>query len=73
MGLGALHTLGLAEGKDLIDERDAAKGAATAARGERVTFDEAAEAYLQKYEDGWKVRSADGSGGTRSVSISHRC
>jgi len=42
------------EGKDPIDERDAAKGAAAAAQGKRVTFDQAAEAYLQKFEDNWK-------------------
>jgi hypothetical protein len=68
MGLGPLHTVGLAEaremaresrllvqqGKDPIEERDGARGAAAAAQGKRLTFDQAAEAYLQKYEDGWK-------------------
>jgi hypothetical protein len=57
MRLGPVHTVGLAEaremarqarllvqqGKDPIDERDAARGAAAAA-----------EAYLQKFEDSWK-------------------
>jgi integrase len=71
MGLGALYTVGLAEaremarqarllvqqGKDPIDERDTAKGAAAAARGKRVTFDQATEAYLQKFEDSWKNRA----------------
>ena len=42
------------QGKDPIDERDASKRAAAAAQGKRVTFDQAAEAYLQKNEDGWK-------------------
>jgi hypothetical protein len=42
------------QGKDPIDERDATKGAAAAALRKRVTFDQAAEAYLQKNEDGWK-------------------
>jgi integrase len=39
-----------------IDERDAAKGAAAATQGKRVTFDEALEAYLQRNEDNWKNR-----------------
>jgi integrase len=68
MGLGPVHTVGLAEaremarqarllvqqGKDPIDERDAARGAAAVAQGKRVTFDQAAQAYLQKLEDSWK-------------------
>jgi integrase len=70
MGLGPLHTVGLAEaremarqarllvlqGKDPIDERDTTRSAAAAAQGKHVTFDQTAEAYLQKYEDGWKNR-----------------
>jgi integrase len=68
MGLGPLYTVGAAEarelarqarllvlqGKDPIDERSASRAAVAAARGKRVTFDEAAEAYLEKYEAGWK-------------------
>jgi integrase len=68
MGLGPLYTVGLADaremarearlhvarGVDPIDARDASKGAAALARTNRQTFDQAAEAYLQKFEDGWK-------------------
>jgi integrase len=68
MGLGPLHTVGLADaretarearlqvarGVDPIEARDASKGAAALARTNRQTFDQAAEAYLQKFEDGWK-------------------
>jgi integrase len=42
------------QGKDPIEERDASKAAAAAAQAKRQTFDEAAELYLQKFEDGWK-------------------
>jgi hypothetical protein len=68
MGLGPLHTVGLADaremarearllvrqGKDPLDEKNAARAAARAAQAKRRTFDEVAEAYLQKNEDGWK-------------------
>jgi len=68
MGLGALHTVGLADAREMarearlliargidpIEARDASKGAASLARTNRQTFDEATEAYLQKFEDGWK-------------------
>jgi integrase len=70
MGLGAAHTVSLADaremarqarllvlqGKDPIAERDASKGAAVAAQAKRLNFDQAAELYLQKFEDGWKNR-----------------
>jgi integrase len=70
MGLGPLHTVGLADaremarearlqivrGVDPIEARDASKGAAALTHTNRKTFDEAAEAYLQKFEDGWKSR-----------------
>jgi integrase len=68
MGLGALHTVGLAEaremargarllvlqGKDPLDEKDASRAAARTAEAKRLTFAHAAAAYLQKFEDGWK-------------------
>jgi integrase len=68
MGLGALHTVGLAEaremargarllvlqGKDPLDEKDASRAAARTAEAKRLTFADAAEGYLQKFEDGWK-------------------
>jgi integrase len=68
MGLGPLHTVGLADaremarearlqvarGVDPIEARDASKGMAALTRASRQTFDQAAEAYLQKFEDGWK-------------------
>lgn len=68
MGLGPLHTVGLAdarekarqarllvrEGKDPLDAKDAARAAARSARASRRTFGDIAEAYLQKFEDGWK-------------------
>jgi integrase len=68
MGLGPLYTVGLAEaremarearllvrqGKDPLDEKEAARAAARAAQAKRQTFAEIAEAYLQKNEDGWK-------------------
>jgi integrase len=68
MGLGAEHTISLVQaremarqarllvlqGKDPIDERNASKAAVAAARAERVTFDEAMEAYLERVEDNWK-------------------
>jgi integrase len=68
MGLGPLYTVGLAEaremarearllvrqGKDPLDEKEAARAAARAVQAKRQTFAEAAEAYLQKNEDGWK-------------------
>ena len=68
MGLGPLPTVGLADAREMareaplrvargidpIEARDASKGAAALAHINRQTFDEAAEAYLQKFEDGWK-------------------
>jgi integrase len=70
MGLGSVGTVSLEqarerarearvlldEGKDPIDERDAARVAVAAAAGKRVTFDQAAEAYLQNFEGSWKNR-----------------
>jgi integrase len=71
MGLGPLHTVGLADAREMarearlqiarridpIEARDASKGAAELAQTNRQTFDQAAEAYLQKFEDGWKNRT----------------
>jgi integrase len=68
MGLGPLHTVGLAEaremarqarllvlqGRDPLQEKDASRTAAREAEAKRLTFGEAAEQYLQKFEDGWK-------------------
>jgi integrase len=68
MGLGPLHTVGLAEaremardarlqvlqGKDPLEEKDASRTAAREAEAKRLTFADAAEAYLQKNEDNWK-------------------
>jgi integrase len=68
MGLGPLYTVGLAEaremarsarllvlqGKDPLDQKDAARAAARAAQSRRQTFGAAAEAYLQRFEDTWK-------------------
>src|SRR5262245_13966171 len=70
MGLGPLHTVGLAEaremarkarllvleGKDPLEVKRASRAAAVAAEAKRLTFAEAAELYLQKHEDGWKNR-----------------
>jgi ribosomal protein L32E len=57
-----------------INKVKAARGAAAAAQGKRVTFDQAAEAYLQKFEDSWrKAKSIDSSGGTRGAKPSRRC
>jgi integrase len=68
MGLGPLHTVGLAEaremardarllvlqGKDPLEEKDASRAAVREAEAKRLTFGDAAEAYLQKFEDTWK-------------------
>jgi integrase len=68
MGLGPLYTVGLAEaremarearllvrqGKDPLDEKNAARAMARAAQAKRQSFAEAAEAYLRKNEDSWK-------------------
>lgn len=68
MGLGPLPTVGLADAREMareaplrvargidpIEARHASKGAAALARINRQTFDEAAEACPQKFEDGWK-------------------
>jgi integrase len=68
MGLGPLHTVGLAEaremargarslvreGKDPIEAKRLSRAAAQEAEAARVTFGGAAEAYLQKFEDSWK-------------------
>ena len=68
MGLGPLYTVGLAQardmacdarllvlqGKDPLDEKNAARATARAAQAKRQTFAEAAEKYLRKNEDGWK-------------------
>jgi integrase len=68
MGLGPLHTVTLADardmardarllirhGKDPLETKHAARAAAQGAQARRRTFGEVAEAYLQKFEDGWK-------------------
>jgi integrase len=71
MGLGALHTVGLAEareaargarflvqqGKDPLDEKNACATAIRAAQAVRQTFADAARDYLRKFEGEWKNRS----------------
>jgi integrase len=68
MGLGPVYTVGLADaremarrarllvrqGKDPLDEKNASRAAARVAQAKRVTFAEAAKAYLAKNERGWK-------------------
>src|SRR5262249_34593807 len=66
--LGPLHTVTLADarelarearllvlqGKDPLDTKHASRAAAQLAQAKRQTFGEAAERFLQKFEDGWK-------------------
>jgi integrase len=68
MGLGSLHTVALADaremarearllvrqGKDPLDAKHETWAAAQIAQTNRRTFGEVAEAYLRKFEDGWK-------------------
>ena len=68
MGLGSLHTVALADaremarearllvrqGKDPLDAKHQTWAAAQIAQANRRTFGEVAEAYLRKFEDGWK-------------------
>jgi integrase len=68
MGLGPLHTVDLAvaremarearllvkQGKDPLDTKNASRAALRSARASRYTFAAAAEAYLQRFENGWK-------------------
>jgi integrase len=68
MGLGPLHTVGLADaremarearllvrqGKDPLDAKHENQAAVQIAQTKRRTFGEVAEAYLRKFEDGWK-------------------
>jgi integrase len=68
MGLGPVHTVRLADaremarqarmlvlqGRDPLDEKDASRAAARAAQAKRQTFAEAADAYLARFEGGWK-------------------
>ena len=68
MGLGALHTIGLAEarkraklcrqqvldGTDPIAARDAARQAAALERARAMTFDQCAEAYIKAHRHEWK-------------------
>jgi integrase len=68
MGLGALHTVGLAEAREMardarllvhkgidpLDTKNASRAAAQAAQAKRQTFGEAAEAYLINNENSWK-------------------
>jgi integrase len=42
------------EGKDPIETKRASRAAAQAAEAKRLIFGDAAEAYLEKFEDGWK-------------------
>ena len=73
MGLGPLHTVGLADaremarearllvrqGKDPLDAKHETRAAAQIAQAKRRTFGEVAEAYLQKFEEGWKNKTQD--------------
>jgi integrase len=68
MGLGALHTVGLADareaargarlliqqGRDPLDEKNASAASARACRAKQLTFAEAARIYLTKFEGEWK-------------------
>ena len=68
MGLGPVHTIGLAEarelaaaqrklilqGKDPIEERKAEKRALRLAAARRVTFDECAEKYIESHRNEWR-------------------
>src|SRR6516165_6187385 len=68
MGLGSLHTVALADaremarearllvrqGKDPLDAKHQTWTAAQIAQANRRTFGEVAEAYLRKFEEGWK-------------------
>jgi integrase len=68
MGLGALHTVGLAEaremargarlliqrGKDPLDEKNASAASLRATTAKYQTFADAARAYLAKFEGEWK-------------------
>jgi integrase len=68
MGLGSLHTVGLADaremardarlmlqqGKDPLDEKNAQAVYARAAHSKRQTFADAAASYLGKFAHGWK-------------------
>jgi hypothetical protein len=68
MGLGPLHTVGLAEarekakearnlllaGKDPIAVRDASHAAAAAEKAKSMTFTECATAYMAAHEAGWR-------------------
>jgi integrase len=68
MGLGPLHTVGLADAREMarearllvlkgidpLDTKHASRTAAQNAQAKRRTFGEVAELYLQKNEDGWK-------------------
>jgi integrase len=68
MGLGAFHTVGLADaremargarlliqqGKDPLDEKNASAAAQRASRAKQQTFAEVARVYLAKFEREWK-------------------
>jgi integrase len=68
MGLGPLHTIGLAEarekagecrrlrheGVDPIAHRDAARAAAQVEAAKHITFEKAAAAYIKSHRDGWR-------------------
>lgn len=68
MGLGALHTVSLAdarlkakecrllllEGKDPLEARNAAKLAEALERAKMMTFDQCAAAYIEAHRGGWK-------------------
>ena len=68
MGLGPLHTIGLAEarakakdcralmlsGKDPLDAREAHRLSESIERARMITFDKCAEAYIAAHRGGWK-------------------
>jgi integrase len=68
MGLGPAHTVGIADaresarearlvllaGKDPLDEKTTSRATARAAQAKRLTFGDAAAAYLAKFEGQWK-------------------
>ena len=76
MGLGSLHTVALADaremarearllvrqGKDPLDAKHQTWTAAQIAQANRRTFGEVAEAYLRKFEEGWKTRNTGCNG-----------
>jgi hypothetical protein len=86
MGIGAAHTITLEdarnlatmnrklilEGKDPLTERNAGKAAAKAAKAEIVTFEKAAETFLEKREVNGRTSPTANSGATRCATTSSR-